>query len=525
MTERSNPVTQAQLVDATVEFRYRCVCGTDVPLSGARPSCPSCGRVLPADFDDSFRTRTLLVRNGTEVLEASEELGTTENESLTPGTRFGHFEIVEPLGRGGMGSVYLALDTSLQRYVALKVIRNPGAGNSGGDRTTRLKQEAIAQARLNHPHVVTIYFVGEQEGLPFFAMELVSGSTLAEEAKREQLPFRRLIDVAIQVASALQHAHALDIVHGDIKPGNLLLDREGRVKLGDFGLARFQSQADSRDGTLSGTLDYLAPELLDGATPGVRSDLYALGVTLFELGYGRTNGGTSGGTLVERLHAQKHRKWEFPDSDARFPEGWHRILGRLLAANPDDRYQSYDALLMDLYALKPREIVSAGRVPRLMAFLVDIAVATFLLSVSSIPVGLLDLVDAPSPIAVLSSILLAPLGLILFAAMDVHFRKTPGRFLFQLQIVDQHGLRPRRSTMLLRHVLRMFFLWTSLGQMLPNSWLTLPIVAAGWGFLLLDGCCALLLRRARSLHDLICETEVVLDHPERRRFPRPSIRF
>ena len=197
-------------------------------------------RLLPFH---SLKTQTLVFRGATGSTPPTLRVDPI-HAGPQPGERFGHFEIIEPLGAGGMGAVYLALDTSLQRYVALKVIHTSAQGSSAAQRMDRLKQEAVAQARLNHPNVVTIYFVGDDEGQPFFAMELVAGSTLAEVRRMGSLPFPDLVEIAVQVTRALEHAQAFEIVHGDIKPSNLLLDEQHRVKLSDFGLGPFFQRPD-----------------------------------------------------------------------------------------------------------------------------------------------------------------------------------------------------------------------------------------------------------------------------------------
>ncbi len=501
-------------LDRTSVLRYRCVCGTESGIESGGTDCPSCGRPFPRLDHLDARTQTLVMRDGVPIAMGRDEPAA---DGPAPGTRFGHFEILEPLGHGGMGAVYLALDTSLQRYVALKVIRESAAGSTASRTTDRLKQEAIAQARLNHPNVVTIHFVGEQEGRPFFAMELVPGRTLASLLDATgPLPFAELLDVAIGTVDALRHAAEADIVHGDIKPGNLMLDGAGRVKLGDFGLARIGSERSRGDGSIAGTLDYLAPELLDGAPSDFRSDMYALGATLFELSYGRQRDRGSGRSLIDRIEDQKRREWVFPENDAAFPERWRAILARLLARDPAARYASYEELAAAIAELRVGEALPAGRLPRLLAYMVDVFIAQLLTGLTSIPYLLVtmmlsDRLGAWELPATFAAGLVSPIGWLVFLAIEVRFRRTPGKLLFQLRAVDRHGLPPTARTTLLRHLLRMApFASQAIALLLPY-FLSLPLQLIAVGFWFIDLALSLLLPQGRGLHDRLCGTRVVLE--------------
>ena len=245
---------QAQLVSEndSPPIAYRCVCGEVISLDAEQGgSCQACGR--------NYHPRVLRGLDTHSFSDSIAPVPLDENDSVDRiGQRFGHYQIVSRLGRGGMGEVYQALDESLQRYVALKVIRSQATPTRERD-TDRLLQEAIAQARLNHPHVVHIYYVGCERETPFLAMELVSGETLAERLEQGPLPFDQVVDVALQVINALQHAGSFDIVHGDIKPSNLLMADAKTVKLSDFGLARRMSNRDGAN-SISGSPNYISPE-------------------------------------------------------------------------------------------------------------------------------------------------------------------------------------------------------------------------------------------------------------------------
>lgn len=206
------------------------------------------------------------------------------------GTRLHHFEVGELIGRGGMGAVYRARDLSLDRPVALKVI----AGELAQHPLVRERfvREARAQARLNHHAVVPIYYIGQQQDLYFFAMELVEGAALDQRLEgNEPLDDEEAIDLLEQVASALRLAQQRGIVHRDIKPSNLLVDTEGRVKVADFGLAKAVDKPDdaslTQKGEVLGTPLYMAPEQGQGEATDHRADIYALGATFYHLCTGR----------------------------------------------------------------------------------------------------------------------------------------------------------------------------------------------------------------------------------------------
>ena len=219
--------------------------------------------------------------------------------ALTPGTRLGAYEVLALLGNGGMGEVYRARDTRLDRIVAIKILHPDAAGDP--DRRQRLDREARAIASLNHPHICTLYDVGHQDGIDYLVMELLEGQTLAERLTRGALPLDQAMQYAIQLADALAFAHRHGIVHRDLKPANVFIaHRESGgatvVKLLDFGIAKAMplgptaatAAATLTDhGTLLGTLQYMAPEQLEGRDADPRSDLFAFGAVLYEMVTGR----------------------------------------------------------------------------------------------------------------------------------------------------------------------------------------------------------------------------------------------
>ena len=265
-----------------------------------------------------------------------------------------------------MGAVYQALDESLQRYVALKVIHSAGGSAIDTKQIQRLLQEAIAQARVNHPNIVHIYYVGREGKTPFFAMELVPGATLADRLKDGPLPFATVVSIGEQVADALRHAADFDILHGDVKPSNILFADKGTVKLSDFGLARRLSAADLSPTSFAGTPAYLSPEAAEGRPTDIRSDMYSLGITLFEMTFGRLPYTPSGGKLVDFVQVHRTASIEFPSPwPDRLPYAWRGVLARLLAKSPADRYPNYEDLLADLRRLRPVDLPRRARPARL----------------------------------------------------------------------------------------------------------------------------------------------------------------
>jgi serine/threonine protein kinase len=276
---------------------------------------------------------------------------------LAPGTRVGRYEVVAHVATGGMGEVYRARDVELGRDVALKVlaarlVNKPSA-------VERFRREARAAARLSHKNIVTLYDWGQDGATWFLALEYVDGIDLhAHVAARGKLPPRDAWAITVQAARALDHAFRKGVTHRDIKPSNLLLARHGRkvrVKLTDLGLARAATDEEdyrvTRDGTTVGTIDYLAPEQArDSARADIRSDIYALGCTLYHMLAGHPP--FPDGGLGERVY--KHQQAEPPDV-RRFnpdvPAALWAVLRRMLAKRPEDRYQTPADLLVALRAL------------------------------------------------------------------------------------------------------------------------------------------------------------------------------
>jgi len=270
--------------------------------------------------------------------------------------RIGKYEVVEHIATGGMGAVYRARDTQLDRDVALKVLSNEMAASPGA--LERFRREARNAAKLRHENIVSIYECGEEKGTWYLALEFVEGIDLYDYIQRKgMLDPEEARRITIQAALALQHAHQQGIVHRDIKPSNFLVTRHGGkllVKMTDLGLSR-QSKRDAtrvtRDGTTVGTVDYMAPEQArDSSRADIRSDIYSLGCTLYHMLAGRPPFNEGG--LTERLFA--HLQDEPPDLrqlNPRVSESLVAVVRRMLAKQPADRYQTPAELVKDLIDL------------------------------------------------------------------------------------------------------------------------------------------------------------------------------
>jgi len=284
---------------------------------------------------------------------------------LEPGTRLRRYEIRSRLGAGGMGEVYLAQDTRLERNVALKILPEDVAGDP--DRMKRFVQEAKTASGLNHPNIITIYEIDQSAAISFIAAEFVDGATLRERLREQRLSIAEVLNVAVQIATALSAAHASSIVHRDIKPENIILRGDGIAKVLDFGLAKLtgegspelvDGQASTRahvktdSGVVMGTACYMSPEQARGQRVDARTDIFSLGVVLYEMLTGRLPfEGSSIYEIVAAILSDRE-----PQPLSRFSPGvpgeLERIVGKALRKNRDERYQTIKDLLLDLQSLR-----------------------------------------------------------------------------------------------------------------------------------------------------------------------------
>lgn len=281
--------------------------------------------------------------------------------TVSPGTRLGRYKIGAQLGAGGMGEVYLALDTELDRSVAIKIL--PEALASNQQRLQRFIQEAKAASALNHPHILTIYEVGVTGATRFIATEHIDGDTLRRRIRDGAISLNQILDIAIQAAGALAAAHEAGIVHRDIKPENIMVRRDGYIKVLDFGLAKLtepsiiDSEAATRamvntdEGTVIGTANYMSPEQATGTKVDERTDLWSLGVVLYEMisGHAPFDGKTPTETISLILQKEPAPLTRYAHE---VPAELERIVSKTLTKNRDERYQTARDLLVDLRNLK-----------------------------------------------------------------------------------------------------------------------------------------------------------------------------
>jgi eukaryotic-like serine/threonine-protein kinase len=284
-----------------------------------------------------------------------------------------HFRVLEKLGAGGMGVVYKAVDTRLERSVALKFL--PDGMSQDSQALERFRREALAASALNHPGICTIYDIGEQDNTPFIAMEFIEGETLRQHINGKPLPIERILDLGIQISDAIDAAHSKGIIHRDIKPSNVFVTTRGQAKVLDFGLAKLvnkgvlgsagddtaskaMEEQVSIVGIISGTPAYMSPEHVRGDDLDPRADVFALGLLLYEMATGRAAfGGRTGGAIIEAILTRA------PESvrslNPQLPPQLEEIINKCIEKDRDRRYASAAAVRADLLAL--RRVTESGQ--------------------------------------------------------------------------------------------------------------------------------------------------------------------
>jgi len=300
--------------------------------------------------------------NADSFLEAPAVAGIAESiirsgKKLEEGERVGHYEIVEQIGEGGMGEVYLTKDTRLNRKVALKLLAAHITEDK--NRVSRFRQEAFATSALNHPNILTIYEIGEWSGRDFIAAEFVNGTTLRNFLKKRKLSIASALDIALQIASALAATHAAGVVHRDIKPENIMIRPDGLVKILDFGIAkyrptetgRWKALIETKVGEVIGTVAYMSPEQARGLEIDFQTDIWSLGVILYEMIARKLP--FSGKTKSDRIAAiLEHEPVPLAKQRRGVPAELERVVNHALAKDKNERYATAADFAADLRKLR-----------------------------------------------------------------------------------------------------------------------------------------------------------------------------
>ena len=293
------------------------------------------------------------------AMEAATEM--LANDQEIAGRQIGHYQVLNRIGRGGMGEVFLAQDTRLGRKVALKLLRSDFTRNE--ERLRRFRQEAHAASALNHPNILTIHEIGQEGSLQFIATEYVEGETLRENISRTRMALGQMLEIAVQVASALTAAHAAGIIHRDIKPENIMVRTDGYVKVLDFGLAKLNDpkpahyagptlvNVETEPGVVMGTFSYMSPEQARGQAVDARTDIWSLGVMIYEMAVGHQPFEGETASDVMSLILQKE-PMPLVHSWPEVPSELDRIVRKALRKDREERYQTVKDLLIDLRNLR-----------------------------------------------------------------------------------------------------------------------------------------------------------------------------
>ena len=266
------------------------------------------------------------------------------------------YEIIEPIGSGGMANVYKALCHRLNRYDAVKIMRDETAANTELRRRFRAESQAVAM--LSHPNIVSVYDVSHSDDVEYIVMELIDGITLKQYLqKKSVLDPSEVLDFTIQTAKALEHAHSKGIIHRDIKPQNIMLLKDGMIKVADFGIASLENTIEENNGETVGSVHYIAPEQARGEAPDARSDIYSLGIVMYEMLTGKLPyvGNSDVEVAVKHMNTDPVTPRDIVPS---IPEELERICLKAMNSNIDERYQSASEMLADLEEYKSQSLAA-----------------------------------------------------------------------------------------------------------------------------------------------------------------------
>jgi uncharacterized RDD family membrane protein YckC len=427
---------------------------------------------------------------------------------LPAGSALAHYVVGEVLGAGGMGTVYLAHDTALDRPVALKVLRPEVAEDP--TLAERFVREARAAARVSHPNLTHVYFVGSERGLSYFAMEYCPGATLEATVTGEgPLPLERGLDVLVQAARGLAAAHGAGVVHRDVKPSNIMLLPDGRVKITDFGLAKsLRGDAAATGGRILGTPSYMSPEQVRGREVDARTDVYLLGLTAWFLFAGRPP------FEAEQIGELIHDQLDAPLPPLRtlrgdLPPGLDGVLARMCAKDPAARPPTMEEVARLLEGLRPQPLIPAPLAVRGAAVAVDLMI----LVVAGLALAGFDkaLTGDAVPDELYGPFVLV-FSVLLLVAAEMQWGASAGKRLMNLSVVRMDGARPSTKAVLVRYALRFPL---ALDVYLMND----PEGVVMWVFLGLQamviaaGMLCYLLAGRRTLSDLLTGTRVVYRLP------------
>jgi tRNA A-37 threonylcarbamoyl transferase component Bud32/uncharacterized RDD family membrane protein YckC len=455
-------------------------------------------------------------------------MGSPDDSTLSAGTMLAHYRVENQLGSGAMGTVYRAHDTSLERPVAVKVLHSKIAEEP--EIVRRFEREARAAARVNHPNLTHVYFVGHDDGARFFVMEHVPGESLFEHVEAHgPVDFERMIDILVQAAKGLAAAHAGGVIHRDVKPSNLMLLPNGTVKVTDFGLAKsLQGDVDATGaGRIMGTPRYMSPEQCRGDVADARTDCYSLGLVGWFLLSGRHafDGESLGKVINDQMNAP------LPDLDdlrEDLPPAAQSVLEQLCAKDPDQRPSTMQEVIGILEGVRPRALDLAPLATRTTALAIDVmSLAIPMMAMAGLFMWLhqqglenpfLDWVGGTTVSVVIA---------LLSIGAEWKFGGLPGKLAFGLRVVREDGTRPSPLALLWRLLLRLPLVAIFA---LPNWLEPLGFVILGLQILggLSGAVCYFVLDR-RTLSDVLTRTRVALHRsgdPSRRGAmppPRPYL--